>query len=95
MACIAILEFASLIEDPSKEIYPHIREHIEGIKTPFSIELARSSVSRGGGPTLVPINHGGSPMNAVLHALNPAVGISEARDENRVVRKAIRASGRP
>ena len=95
MARIAILAFGSLIEDPGKELHPHIREHIEGIKTPFSIEFARSSSSRGGGPTLVPVNHGGSPVNAVLLALNPAVGISEARDENRVVRKAIRASGRP
>ena len=82
MARIAILAFGSLIEDPGKELHPHIREHIEGIKTPFSIEFARSSSSRGGGPTLVPVNHGGSPVNAVLLALNPAVEISEARDEN-------------
>ena len=80
MARIAILAFGSLIEDPGMEFHPRIRERIEGIKTPFSIEFARSSSSRGGGPTLVPVDDGGSPVNAVLLALNPAVGISEAKD---------------
>ena len=46
MARIAILAFGSLIEDPGKELHPRIRERIEGIKMPFSIEFARSSGSR-------------------------------------------------
>ena len=99
MARIAILAFGSLIDDPGEELHPRIREQIEGIKTPFSIEFARSSSSRGGGPTLVPVDDGGSPVNAVLLALDPAVGLEEAmgpsleaRDEKRVFRKTIRAS---
>ena len=80
MARIAILAFGSLIEDPGKELHPRVREHIAGIKTPFSIEFARSSRSRGGGPTLVPVDDGGSPVNAVLLALDPAIGLAEAMD---------------
>ena len=80
MPRIAILAFGSLIEDPGKELDPRIRERIDGIKTPFSIEFARSSGSRGGGPTLVPVDGGGTPVNAVLLSLDPAVGISEAMD---------------
>ena len=78
MALIAILAFGSLIEDPGKELHPLIRERIDGIKTPFSVEYARSSRSRGGGPTLVPVDGGGSPVNAVLLALDPGVGLVEA-----------------
>ena len=80
MTRIAILAFGSLIEDPGKEIQPRIRERIEGIKTPFVVEFARSSSSRGGGPTLVPIDDGGSSVNAMLLALDPAVMMSEAID---------------
>ena len=80
MARIAILAFGSLIEDPGKELQPRIHEHVEGIKTPFSIEFARSSGSRGGGPTLVPVDDGGFPVNAVLLALDSAVGLAEAKD---------------
>ena len=80
MARIAILAFGSLIEDPGKELHPRIHEHIDGIKTPFPIEFARSSGSRGGGPTLVPVDDGGSPVNAVLFELDRAVGLAEAMD---------------
>ena len=80
MARISILAFGSLIEDPGKELQPRIHEHIEGIKTPFSVEFARSSGSRGGGPTLVPVDDGGSPVNAVLLELDRAVGLAEAMD---------------
>ena len=44
MARIAILAFGSLIDDPGEKLHLRIREQIEGIKTPFSIEFARSSV---------------------------------------------------
>ena len=80
MARIAILAFGSLIEDPGEELGPRIRDRVEGVKTPFSIEFARSSGSRGGGPTLVPVDDGGSPVNAVLLELDPAVGVAEAQD---------------
>ena len=80
MARIAILAFGSLIEDPGKELCPRIRECNKGIKTPFSIEFARSSRLRDGGPTLIPVDGGGCPVNAVLLVLDPAVELAEAMD---------------
>jgi len=55
MGSIGILAYGSLIEEPGKEIEPLIRERRKGIKTPFSIEFARSSSTRDGAPTLVPV----------------------------------------
>lgn len=60
MTRIAILAYGSLIEDPGKELQPLISERIEDVETPFSIEFARSSRSRDGGPTLVPVEVGGA-----------------------------------
>ena len=80
MSNIAILAFGSLIDDPGEEICPRIRDRIEGVETPFSIEFARSSGTRDGGPTLIPLEDGGSPVDAVLLALDRAVGLDEAKD---------------
>ena len=78
MAHIAILVFGSLIEDPCKDLLPHIRERVDGIKTPFSIKSAGSSRSCEGGPTVAPVDEGGSPVNTVLLALDSAIGLAEA-----------------
>lgn len=43
---IGILAYGSLIEDPGKELKPLIIERIPNVKTPFSVEFARSSSSR-------------------------------------------------
>ena len=80
MANIAILAFGSLIGDPGEEIGPLIRDRVKGVRTPFSIEFARSSGTRDGGPTLVPVEEGGSPVDAVLLGLHPAVELEEAMD---------------
>ena len=79
MARIAILAFGSLIGEPGKEISPIIRETIENVQTPFSIEFARASRTRGGAPTLVPVNAGGLPADAVLLVLDAAIGLGEAK----------------
>ena len=95
MPRIAILAFGSLIEDPGEELDPRIRNRVEGVETPFSIEYARSSISRAGGPTLVPVDPGGLPVTAVLLELVPDVGLAEAKDLlwRRETRKEF--SGRP
>ena len=80
MTRIAILAFGSLIGDPGDELDARVRDRVEGVETPFSIEFARSSGTRGGGPTLIPVEDGGSPVDAVLLALDPAVGLEEAMD---------------
>ena len=79
MARIAIVAFGSLIDEPGEELCPRIRDRIRGVKTPFSIEFARSSRTRCGAPTLIPVDEGGSPVNAVLLVLDDSVGLTEAR----------------
>ena len=79
MARITILAFGSLIDDPGEEISPLISDRIKGVRTPFSIEFARSSSKRCGAPTLIPVDDGGSSVNAVLLVLDPAVGVGEAK----------------
>ena len=72
MSNIAILAFGSLIEDPGEEIGPLIRDRVEGVRTPFSIEFARRSRTRGGGPTLIPVDDGGSRLSVPLLPERPA-----------------------
>lgn len=50
MSTVGILAYGSLIEEPGKEIEPRIIRRINDIETPFPIEFARSSKSRGGAP---------------------------------------------
>ena len=79
MASIAILAFGSLIENPGKELPRHIVGRVYEIRTPFKIEFARSSSSRDGAPTLVPVDEGGDYVNAVLLELSPKVELANAK----------------
>ena len=79
MPRIAIFAFGSLIEEPGKALGDRIHDRVEGVETPFSIEFARKSRKRGFGPTLVPVEDGGSSVNAVLLELDPEVGLDEAK----------------
>jgi len=80
MSTIGILAYGSLIEDPGKEIKPIIRERKDGITTPFSIEFARSSSTRNGAPTVVPVESGGNPVNATILILKSGINPDEAED---------------
>ena len=80
MTRIAILGFGSLIEDSGEELRARIRGRVERVQTPFKIEFARKSRTRGRAPTLIPVDDGGSPVNAVLLELDPSVGLAEAKD---------------
>ena len=80
MKNIGILAYGSLIEDPGIELKPLICERIVGIETPFSIEFARTSSSRDGAPTVVPVSDFGSPVKAIIMVLNENVSIERARD---------------
>jgi hypothetical protein len=75
---VAILAFGSLIAEPGPEIQPLMRERRRVI-TPFNVEFARFSNSRGGGPTLVPVSEGGGPVAAELLILDPAVAVEDAK----------------
>ena len=80
MTRIGILAYGSLIDDSGKELEPLIRERIPDVETPFSIEFARSSSSRSGAPTLVPVEDGGAQVQGVILVLDPTVEVRRAED---------------
>ena len=80
MTCIAILAIGSLIEDPGEELDARVRGRVEGVRTPFKIEFARKSHTRGCAPTLIPVDNGGLPVNGVLLEIDPSIGLTEAKD---------------
>jgi len=77
---IGILAYGSLIDDPGCEIEAVILHKLEGVQTPFRVEFARSSSTRGGAPTLVPVEQGGEHVKAVIMILQEQVSIDEAKD---------------
>lgn len=80
MATIGILAYGSLIDDPGIEILPLIVECNTEVKTPFNIEFARSSSSRSGAPTVIPVENGGSHVKAEILVLNTNVATQHAED---------------
>ena len=56
MKKIAILAYGSLIDEPGEELENCIVNRLGPILTPFKVEYARSSRTRGGAPTLVPVD---------------------------------------
>ena len=77
MKKIGILAFGSLRKYPGR-----IGDYkIEGIgaETPFPVEYARRSRSRGGAPTLAPHEKGGKVKAEVL-VLSDDIGFEDARD---------------
>src|SRR4051812_39301785 len=93
MSGIGILAYGSLIDDPGVELGPKIVRHIPA-RTPFPVEYARVSATRGGAPTAVP-HSAGCPVNAIVLVLSEDVTIAHAKDM--LWRREIRAegSGRP
>lgn len=80
MSRIGMLAYGSLIEEPGKEIEPLICERKEMIETPFAIEFARSSSTRDGAPTVVPVKSGGSRVHATVLVLDAGVNLEKAQD---------------
>lgn len=64
---LGILAFGSLIRDPGA-LAPHIVD-TRVVTTPFPVEFARSSRSRGGAPTLAPVEGQGAPVQARVFVL--------------------------
>lgn len=62
---VGILAYGSLIDDPGDELAPIISHIIRDVVTPFSVEFARKSSSRGDAPTLVP-HSDGAPVRAAI-----------------------------
>ncbi|MCL1593782.1 MAG: hypothetical protein M3132_05470 [Actinomycetia bacterium] len=81
MPRLAILAYGSLINDPGDELNAVIDNVISRVTTPFKVEFARSSRTRGGAPTLVPVESGGAHVEGSLLVLHTDVLIEEARSK--------------
>src|SRR5258708_6139638 len=82
---LGILAFGSLIDNPGAEIEAALVGRRLNIRTPFGVEFARSSNKRGGAPTLVPLEQGGTPVLAQILLVN----VSEQEAKDRLWRREI------
>jgi cation transport regulator ChaC len=82
---VAILAYGSLISDPGTEIEKARTDIIKGVMTPFHIEFARCSNSRGGAPTLVPVTNGGAHVKGQVFVMD----LSEQDAANVLYRREI------
>lgn len=76
---LGILAYGSLIDEPGEEIEATIVDRKE-VLTPFNVEFARSSQTRNGAPTLVPVRNGGAKVKAVILVLEKSVSEKHAID---------------
>src|SRR3954454_12930392 len=86
---IGILAYGSLIDDPGAEIASATKKTTRDVLTPFPIEFARSSKTRGGAPTLVPVERGGARVSAVIYG----VGTNERLAADMLYRREIHKVG--
>jgi hypothetical protein len=76
---VGILAYGSILEDPGWQLAAAITRRI-AVETPFAVEFARSSRTRDGAPTLVPVSKGGAPAPALVLVLNDSVTVADARE---------------
>ncbi len=75
---VGILAFGSIAEEPGTELAAAVVRRI-GVQTPFAVEFARSSRTRDGAPTLVPVSEGGAHVSATVLILDDSVTQADAR----------------
>jgi len=85
-----IFGFGSLIGDPGEELTNATSRH-QDLETPFAVEYGRSSNTRGGAPTLVPVKTGGAKVKATVFVLKDS--ISEQEAENILYRRELHQVG--
>lgn len=87
---VGILAYGSLISDPREEIKKACTGIIQDVVTPFHVEFARSSNSRGDAPTLVPVTNGGKHVKGQMFVMD----LSEAEATNVLYRREIGKVGK-
>jgi len=75
---LGILAYGSLIDDSGKEISMIEATRIE-CETPFNVEFARISSTRGNAPTLIPVEQGGRKVRAIIIILREETDIEDAK----------------
>jgi hypothetical protein len=86
---VGILAYGSLIDDPGEEIDEAIIDVKDSVLTPFKVEFARKSTTRGDAPTLVPVEDGGARAQAKIIVLDTP----EQEAANRLYRRERRKVG--
>ena len=77
---VGILAFGSIVDEPGPELAAVVVRRFE-FETPFAVEFARSSRTRDGAPTLVPVSEDrGAPVSAVVLVLDHSVTVADARE---------------
>ena len=76
---LGILAYGSLIYDQGYEILEVTTNSPIKCETPFNVEYARKSKTRGYAPTLIPVNNGGSKVNAVILVLKDEIDVESAK----------------
>ena len=76
---IGVLAYGSLIADPGEVLKPFIARTIEKVTTPFPVEFARSSDTRNGAPTLIPVDTGGAPVQGSILVLVSTADLDQAK----------------
>lgn len=71
-----ILAYGSLLSEPWAELDELLTGRIDGVQTPFPVELARACSCRDYAPTLAPVETGGARVRGALLLARPS--ISEA-----------------
>ena len=77
---LGILAFGSLITSPGPEIASVTVGRIEDVPTPFNVEFARKSKTRGNAPTLIPVDSGGAQVSAQILVLRESITLEAAQD---------------
>ena len=99
---IGILAYGSLIDDPGEALSPLIVDVVRGVQTPFKVEFARKSRTRGDAPTLIPVRDGGDYVQAAILVVNASLESAkdmiwrrETRSDDITKKYAVPDAGRP
>jgi hypothetical protein len=77
-----LLAYGSLLWDPGSELEDvlDLASPVRDVKTRFAVEFARSSTrTRGGGPTLVPVETGGAQVLGAIFPFRERLPVNEAQ----------------
>lgn len=77
---IGIITYGSVLNDPGQEIQANIVGKIFDIITPFKIEFARKSTTRGNAPTLTCVDNIGSQVKGAILELDTRITMYNASD---------------
>lgn len=78
---VGVLAYGSLLWDPGSELGDvlDLTSPVHDVKTRFAVEFARSSTTRGGGPTLVPVETGGAQILGAMFPFRERLPVNEAQ----------------